>query len=359
MSSSPTAGLYQQSITLPSRGQLYPQATCPDGNLVIRAMTTGDESLMQGATKDNVDARMNRMIAGCIVAGWHDNLGRMAVADRMFLLYRLRILTHEGEYTFSCGCPKCEEESEYRIDLDKLPVTRLKEGVMEPLYVSLPLSKQRIGWRFLRVDDELEAHTYKRQLKQRGGKRDPLMPFQFARRIVSVDGQEDMSFDELFKFADNMHARDRRFWEKNIEEYSVGVETELELTCRNCGHNHTVNLPIDDDFFRPSLAGEPEVSTILASGVNVAYNPDAYGAGSSDGDASADAREPNPGVPEVDGRASGHEERVQPGAGASAGGQDAVTPAVVSAGSTEECGTGDVSATPQGPDGDGATFVEE
>ena len=289
-------GLYQESVSLPSKGLLYSKEDCPTGVLDIRAMTTGDESLMQGATKDNVDIKMNKMIHGCIQSGWNTSLGRMSVADRMFLLYRLRILTHGGEYTFSVECSKCDEESNYRIDLDKLPITVPADGVVEPLYITLPICKKRIGWRFLRVDDEAEARVYKKQHKQRGGQYDPTHVFQFARRIVSIDGEEDIPFEQLFTFVSKMHAKDSRQWEKNIAQYSMGVETQIEVTCRECGRSHIIDLPVDDDFFRPSLADEQELSAIFAAGINVAYNPNETPIGPDNGDACTDEGTPDSGI---------------------------------------------------------------
>lgn len=293
---------YQETVTLPSKGLLYPKEDCPTGDITMRAMTTGDESLTHGVTKDNVDVRMNRMIHGCILNGWNTDFGRMAMADRMFLLYRLRIITYGGEYKFAVECPKCGEESTYRIDLDKLPVTSLHEGWAEPFMVSLPISKRSIGWRYLRVDDEAGARSYRKQHKQRGGQSDPTLVFQFARRIVSVDGDEDIPFEQLFTFINKMHAADSRYWENNIKHHSIGIETDIEVTCRECGKSHVLDLPVDDDFFRPALVGERELSPVFASGVNVAYNPNETSTGSGNGDASSDEGISGSGVREDDGR---------------------------------------------------------
>jgi len=269
-----STGFFEDTKRLPSRGLLYSNDMCPTGEVTVRALTTGDEGMLQGATADNIDTLINKMVQGCITGGWNAPIGRMTIADRMFTLFRTRIVTHGGEYHFTQTCPKCEAVSDYAIDLNKMPVTYLQDDVAEPFYIDLPVCKKRIGWRLLRVDDENEAHVYRRKMKQKGIHGDQSMAFQFARRISSIDGDEDFPFEKLIKFAKEMHSHDRRVWEKNIEHYSIGIETELEVTCRSCGLNHIVEMPVNDDFFHPSLDQRPELSTILAGSINVAYDPD-------------------------------------------------------------------------------------
>jgi hypothetical protein len=268
------AGLYEEVIKLPSQGLLYSKEECPDGNLTIRAMVSSDEAMIQGAGKDNIEAALNKMISGCIVSGWKANLGRMCNLDRLFVLYRLRILTYGGEYRFGVTCPRCDEDSEYAIDLAKLPVTVMKETTIEPVHVELPMSGVRVGWRFLRCADDQDAAAYQRRSKSRGMGDDPLGEFMSVRRIVSVDGEEGIPFEQLLRFVRTMHARDKRYWEKNIEEHSFGVDTMLETTCRNrrCGKSHIIEMPVSDDFFRPRLDNQPELSKVYAGNVLVSYN---------------------------------------------------------------------------------------
>jgi hypothetical protein len=269
------SGNLQGTIQLPSRGLLYSKEACPDGAVTLRAMTTADESFVRGATRENVNAMMNKLIAGCITDGWKAPLGRMVALDRMHVLYQLRTITYGGEYNFDYSCPTCGFESAYRIDLSMLPITEMNEDTTEPIYTTLPIGGQRIGWRFLRVDDETEAVQYVRRAKQRAQDSDPVEEFQFARRIISIDSEEGMKFESVLKFVRTMHARDRRVWEKEIEARSFGLSGKLELTCKGhtCGRSHIIELPLSDDFFRPALTADRELSGVYSGSVNIAYDP--------------------------------------------------------------------------------------
>jgi hypothetical protein len=281
--------IYQETVVLPSKGVIYTPDICPNEHIVVRAMTTNEEAMMSGATKDNIDNSINQLIKNCIVSGWDAPMGAMASADRLYTLHRIRVVTYGGEYQFEVDCPKCEFESKYTIDLNLLPVTYLEDGDVEPYYVSLPVCKKRIGWRFLRGDDEHEARVYERKIKSRGKTGDPSLVFQLARRIVSVDGKEDWKFNALIKFVNEMHSRDMLYWRKSVNEQSVGLDMEIEVTCRSCGKNHVIDLPLGEDFFRPELSGERESSVILAGDTTVSYDPDRDDIRLADVNARADA----------------------------------------------------------------------
>lgn len=268
---------YQDTIILPSRGLIYDKDMCPGESVRVRAMLTEDESLLASANNENIDQLLSQLIHGCVVDGWKGSISRMISADRLAVLYGIRKVTYGGEYQFSVTCPNCRFESIYAIDLSRLPVTYMEDDDIEPYFLTLPVSGDRISWRFLRGDDEQEAIVYRRNVikRSRGAlKTDPTIEFQQARRILSINGEENLKQNEVINYVKKMHSRDRLAWSKDVREHSIGIDMELEVTCKNfsCGRSRIIELPQSDDFFRPELSGERELSEVFADGHNVAYD---------------------------------------------------------------------------------------
>lgn len=264
------------SLTLPTKGLINPQE-CPSGILTVRAMKSPDQALLVSAKQSNADIIVEKVIMRCITDGWQGprdhSLSPMTTLDRFATLLTLRVVTYGPEYQFSAICPYCDAESDYVIDLNKLPVSYADDDFVEPLTTYLPVCKATIEWRLLRGTDEIALRAHK---KSRKGSLtvDPSHLFQFARRLVTVNGKASRNVGDSLKFVKDMHAKDELIWQKAINDIKIGVEQELDIECKNfdCGRRHEISMPMSEDFFRPGLAGEPEVSDILTGSNRVSYD---------------------------------------------------------------------------------------
>jgi len=264
---------YVRPVELPTRGLLYPDL-CPNGTVMVDPMTSTDEAKIAGATQHNVDLIVEKIIADRVVDGWNaPDLSPMITIDRLAVLFNVRTTTYGGNYSFDVECPRCSQEASYTIDLDKLPVHYFDEEdyELEPFTLKLPMNGKEITWRFLRGSDEAAERLFKKRRAKDGGKDDISQTYQLARRLLTVENQEVTHFGHALKFVKSLHARDSRVWVKATEDIVFGIGDQLEITCRLCGKDYVISLPMSTDFFRPEFDARPESSDIFAGDVLISF----------------------------------------------------------------------------------------
>ena len=244
---------------------------CPNGMVVVDAMTNSHATRIEGATRKNIEAVIDDIMNDCVISGWEGSHAEMTMPDRMVVLFGVRQATYGPEYQFSMECPRCEMDSSYVIDMGKLPVTYADDDLEEPFYTTLPVCGKTIAWRLLRVKDESAARMKQRQAAKAGKKDNMTSQFLLARRLLSVDDIEIDHVGRALKFVKNLSAHDTRVWTRAMEDVKLGYLEELEITCRHCDKDHTVDLPFSSDFFRPELAGRPEESQVYAGTICVSF----------------------------------------------------------------------------------------
>jgi predicted Fe-Mo cluster-binding NifX family protein len=210
----------------------------------------------------------------------------LLIGDKMFLLYYLRGITFGNVYEFVLNCPKCEKVSTHIYDLNELAKTVVWADDtigQEPFKVSLPYLSKVTGrdiWvevRFLRSRDMSQMLSMMRQKKKvfnqstvRAGNQQPKRQSPFARRaaqqemdvmldetvsenieqvIVSLLGEKDrMAIKSLVQ---KLHSTDTSTIREWLKQYQPGIESTIEVDCKECGETFKSELPITESFFRP------------------------------------------------------------------------------------------------------------
>jgi hypothetical protein len=298
---------------------------------MVDPMTSTHESKIAGATQHNADVIVEKIVESRVVDGWNgDGLGEMVAMDKLVILFNVRTVTYGGNYKFEVECPKCGQDANYIIDLERLPVHLADEdeGMEEPFEVLLPVCKKRVQWRFLRGKDEAAERMFKKKRAKEGGKDDITQTYQLARRLVSVDGKEVTQFGTALKFVKALHGKDSRTWTKATEDVKLGIEDQLEITCRLCGKDYIISLPLSTDFFRPEFDERQEASDIFAGDVLVSYGRDHDSVSTSDGTAGAREEQNDGAVEETERGVGGGEEQAAGEGGSDGDAQADVAPPV-------------------------------
>lgn len=169
----------------------------------------------------------------------------LLMSDTLVLLFRLREVTVGDEYRQKVVCPKCttNDGDPYSwthigsmADLEIIPAT----GDLSQYRRSYTTTRGNvIEWDMLTA--AREAELSKNKLSKDKATRSLLM------RVVTINGAvatmdalKDLSFVERQEIREQFDSEG-------------GMKTDLQMACRNCGHEFTVGLDIDArDFFNPS-----------------------------------------------------------------------------------------------------------
>lgn len=240
----------EERITLPSNGIFY-ENDFPT-SLVIRSLTTNEEQLLYGSTSETT---IDRIISNCIVEPKNFPIDDLLPADKMFILFKLRIISYGQDYNQTIFCPYCNYEGVAVLDLDQLPCDELDEDKIKiPLKLTLPMSKDVIE---LKVLTEKDYKTIKERALKLSSKLS--IPFgqvehklRFAKQIKSVNGEKMDSF-LAEKYYSTMHVRDVKYIESALNSIKLGYQGYIDTICPSCKHEIVVPFEMTSEFLNPTF----------------------------------------------------------------------------------------------------------
>lgn len=246
------AANYETVVTLPSNGRLY-DGTIPD-SVLMRAMTTQEEKMLYGSTSGN--ERLKSMIKACILEPADFDINGLVLADFQYLLFQMRIITYGPEYKIDTICPYCNHSNAMTINLaEDLLVSELPDDFVEPIPLTLPVSKDKIECKLLRLRDNNTVDKLAKKVAKNGrtSQNEVAFMYRLAKSIVSLNGNS-IDFPEAQEYVQEMHARDSAYINYKLDQIELGYDTEVEIeACGQCGEAYEVNLPMTSEFFRPSF----------------------------------------------------------------------------------------------------------
>lgn len=267
---------------LPSKGLYY--GDWADGMVKVRAMGQHDESILANQRLIQSGAVIDKLFSSCCqFQGNGFDPKDLLLGDRIFLLYYLRGITHGNMYEFAITCPNtnCGTVSTHSYDLNELASTitwAKPELGAEPFRVDLPYLTNAtgrpvyVGVRFLRAADgnailaqrkarqklvarpgdsvRTNNRSKKESSKTTSSQLDDSISQNLERIVVDVMGVRDLF--TIRKFVNSLHAQDTAAIREWLREHTPGIDNTVAVTCPDCNHEFTVELPITDGFFRPS-----------------------------------------------------------------------------------------------------------
>lgn len=268
---------------LPSKGLYY---GWPDGMVMVRAMGQAAEKVLATQRLAQSGQSIDYLFRECCKFPAGFDPVDLLLGDRVFLLYYIRGITHGNLYEFAVTCPNasCGAVSTHTYDLNDLARTitwSKPEAGNEPFKITLPYMSKAIGrefWvgvRFLRgydANDILAKRKVKQKLTAKPGggvKTKGQSPFEARKQRQSENQAIDDSITEnmskiivsvygvtdpfsIRQFVDKMHAQDTSTVRDWLKDNTPGIDTTVTVTCPDCSTEFTVELPITENFFRPS-----------------------------------------------------------------------------------------------------------
>jgi len=240
---------------LPSGGYRY-KGLLPGGNIKVHAFNFDAEQILAG-DGDGL-TKMSAIIP--IIADLPQGLsvGDLLSGDQLFIVLAARSMSFGTEYSFGSTCPTCGKRENHKFTLPEgLPVNFLEEDFQEPFEVELPTSQDKVGIRFLSVNDDLSVSNYARQKKINSTEPgDPGYKFRLAKHIVYVNDPENgkpTDIQEAIDYVTSLDGEDPYEFRKAIETNQPGVAPLIKVQCpeASCGEIYEVSFKMTAEFFRP------------------------------------------------------------------------------------------------------------
>ena len=237
-------------VDLPSRGLLYGGRIPP--SIAIRSMTTKEEKILYAGSGQDV---FKKVLRNCIVDPKNLDVDELISADISCIILQLRIITYGPEYNVSARCPECGHRDVYKIDLTKFDTDYLDHNFKEPIIVDLHRLKHRLELRLPRDKDSEFIRKFAQKQSQQFGI--PAREFEYSARLASyiqkIDGNP-IDFIDAYAFIDNgIPSADSAQIQTAIDDVKFGVNETASVVCSGCGVEFQFNVPLEREFFRPSI----------------------------------------------------------------------------------------------------------
>lgn len=246
-----------EEFTLPSLGKVYNVEVNP--NIKLRSMTTNEE-MKRLNHSDRPYKTMAEIIDDCLVTKLPISSYDMCLGDYQFLLHRLRIVTYGPDYALSCTCPLCTSQTVDTINLEDMQVNQLTDDLYESLRkyfeFDLPRSKSHISIRLQTphmIDDvNLAVKDFKKRASLFQGDSAILFTLKSLIREIDYETPDPLKVESWIQ---NLPMMDTNYILKAAQRLneSIGISTDVDVTCDVCGLDYKAPFRINGNFFGPEV----------------------------------------------------------------------------------------------------------
>lgn len=246
-------GTITETYQLPSLGKLY-GPNFPD-TVTIRSMTTFEEKMRLG--NQGFWKTITNILNAVVTSPEEFNSESLTLFDFYFMMYKMRTVSYGNIYKVRVTCPDCGKTTVCNVDLDKLTINYLPEDFVEPFEVGpLPRSNDVLQCKFMRASDSIRVEKRSQEILKKfpDYQGNPSYILNMAAQICGINGERPSS-KEIEMYVEKMPALDSAYFQQAIaiKTGNIGMSTECEDVCSNCGADLIFDLPFNSEFFRPTF----------------------------------------------------------------------------------------------------------
>lgn len=172
--------------------------------------------------------------------------------DAFYVFLRIRALTYGNDYDFQHSCEGCRSTITWTLLFDQFDVKPFSEEGLACWKGGPPIettTESGIGVRFCMLSGEDDRYITN-MMKGRDITHNQAATIQ---RIVSVDGIDEHDRDarlKVVRWVENLDAGEADALHEAMELHDCGVDTDIEIVCKNCFFEQVISLPLGPGFFR-------------------------------------------------------------------------------------------------------------
>ena len=249
-------------IDLPSKGLLYPEDNpLSQGQIEMKYMSAREEDILTTQSYIKQGVVLDKLFRALIVGngeGVKINYNDILTGDKNAIMIAARVLGYGKDYEFSVTAPSGEKQKE-KVDLTAFDDKQIDWDLItkgsNEFEFTLPASKRLVTFKMLThgdskaIDDELKAV---KKFSKRSGYGDSELTTRLIHTITSIDGERGSGPIRNF-VQKEMLAIDSRALRSYMTKVMPDIDLQIELQDEGTGEPFEVDLPIDINFFWPSV----------------------------------------------------------------------------------------------------------
>ena len=249
-----TNGYITEEYKLPSLGKIY---NVPVNPVVKLSSMLTEHEMKRLSPSERPYKTLCEIIDDCLVENPGISSYDMCMADYIYLLQKLRVVTYGKNYKVMDTCPYCGSQTEFTVDLDELEVTYYSvNNFAELSQFKLPKTGKEIKllMQTPRMSDEVTIRSKEQKRRTKGSDGDSAFLYTLQMIVDTVDGEKlDIIKSEDFLRKLPMADTNSIIQHANKLTESFGVKNEITRTCPICGLDYTNSFRFGPDFFRPGI----------------------------------------------------------------------------------------------------------
>jgi hypothetical protein len=236
-----------ETITLPSKGLIYPQDNpLSSGKIEMKYMTAKEEDILTNENYIKQGIVFDKLLQSLIISPI--NYDDLIIGDKNALLIAARILGYGKDYNFKYN------NDNITVDLTELAEKHLDDSLITPntneFHFELPHSKNKITFKILTSGDEKKIDSEIKNLKRINKNISAELSTRMKHIITSIEG--DSSTKTIRDFIDNyLLAKDSQALREYIKKIQPNIELVFDYDGPN-GLEEEIALPLTANFFWPS-----------------------------------------------------------------------------------------------------------
>ncbi len=247
----PKSNLPTETITLPSKGLIYPaEHPLSKGSIQLKYPTAKEEDILTNKNYLESGIMFDKLLQSLITE--KINVQDLVIGDKDTILVAARILAYGEKYTFNALNSITGEYSPITISLTDLKEKELNNDLLKTQGINefefeLPNTKMLVTYKLLTGKDEKNIKDEIKGLK----KIDPQSSYDITttlkHTITSVNGNREPKV--IREFIDTLITKDVRELRKHINKTSPGIKLTIDYDFGK--GSEEVPVPINSDFFWP------------------------------------------------------------------------------------------------------------
>jgi len=220
-------------LELPSRGKAYVES---DGFVQVKPFTFAEERKLRSIKHANQGSKIIKsLFQSCVMGLDYDS---MTMADKNYILFKLREISYGDEYTIAAECPMCESKNSLTLNISQVPVEYAKDDYKEPIALKLPDSKQTLVYVTPRCNDEKFLENME------------LLTDNLWRFMISIGKYKDERIKK--EFLKSTTVKDVVYFREQLVKGGYGMKSDMSYECAGCGEVNETQIPFNESFFSVS-----------------------------------------------------------------------------------------------------------
>lgn len=242
---------FQEAITvqLPSGGKFYQDAEDEDlrnGFIKLYPMSLADEEILTNRAYLKSGSMFRVLFDTCMASNY--DAKKLLQFDSLYIMYVLRQISYGDDYHFKVSCKECEEEFEWNLNISDIDWEEFPEDVVDTREISLPVSGYTVTMSLMRLGQEEQQEFIKKKNSKNPDATDKIVSLVCNTLSVKDKSGNEIDPEDWIDFYAALPTKDRNVINKSFE--GTRQEPKVTITCPKCGNIITINVPIDEDFFR-------------------------------------------------------------------------------------------------------------